>query len=69
MMKSNIESILYIIGIVILIVMLLGIPLQILWNLLMPELFNLPYITFWQAVGLNLISAILFRPNVNVKSK
>ena len=68
-MKSNIESILYIIGIVILIVMLLGIPLQILWNLLMPELFNLPYITFWQAVGLNLISAILFRPNVNVKSK
>ena len=66
-MKNNIEAILYIIGIVILIVMLLGMPLQLLWNWLMPNLFNLPYITFWQAVGLNLLATILFRPTVNIK--
>ena len=66
-MKNNIEAILYIVGIIILIVILLGVPLQILWNLLMPELFGLPYISFWQACGLNLIATILFRPTINVK--
>jgi hypothetical protein len=31
-----------------------------LWNLLMPEIFGLPEITFWQAVGLLALSWILF---------
>ena len=67
MMKNNFEAIMYIIGLAILLVMLLGMPLQLLWNWLMPNLFNLPYISFWQAVGLNLMAAILFRPTTNIK--
>jgi hypothetical protein len=66
-MKNNFEAIMYIIGLVILLVMLLGMPLQLLWNWLMPNLFNLPYISFWQAVGLNLMATILFRPTINTK--
>jgi hypothetical protein len=66
-MKNNFETIMYIIGLAILVVMLLGMPLQLLWNWLMPNLFNLPYISFWQAVGLNLMATILFRPTVNIK--
>ena len=66
-MKNNIEAILYIVGLVILIVMLLGMPLQLLWNWIMPNLFDLPYISFWQAVGLNLMATILFRPTINIK--
>jgi hypothetical protein len=31
-----------------------------LWNWLMPELFGLPPLRFWQAVGLMLLSWILF---------
>ena len=31
-----------------------------LWNWLMPSLFNLPAIEFWQALGLLLLSKILF---------
>lgn len=31
-----------------------------LWNWLVPELFNGPAITFWQAMGLLLLSKILF---------
>lgn len=31
-----------------------------LWNWLMPEVFNLDIITFWQAAGLLLLSKILF---------
>jgi len=67
-MKSSIvEGILTIIGLIMLVAMLFGLPLQILWNLLMPELFGLPYISFWQACGLNLIAGILFRSNVTIK--
>jgi asparagine N-glycosylation enzyme membrane subunit Stt3 len=66
-MKNNLEGVLTIIGLLILLVMLLGLPLQILWNWLMPNLFSLPYISFWQAVGLNLMATILFRPTINIK--
>jgi hypothetical protein len=31
-----------------------------LWNVLMPELFGLPRISFWQAVGLLTLSWLLF---------
>ena len=31
-----------------------------LWNVLMPEIFNLPAITFWQSLGLLLLSRLLF---------
>ena len=31
-----------------------------LWNALMPAIFHLPAISFWQAVGLLLLSLILF---------
>ena len=31
-----------------------------LWNWLIPDLFNGPHITFWQACGLILLSKILF---------
>src|SRR3954467_944497 len=31
-----------------------------LWNWLMPELFKLPRVTFWQAFGLLMLARILF---------
>lgn len=42
---------------------LLGLPLQLLWNWLMPTIFGLPTITFWQAMGLNILASILFKDN------
>jgi hypothetical protein len=69
MRTSIVEGILVVIGLIMLVAMLFGLPLQILWNLLMPELFSLPYISFWQACGLNLIAGILFRSNITVKNK
>ena len=66
-MKNNLEGILTVIGLLMLVVMLLGLPLQLLWNWLMPSIFNLRYITFWEAVGLNTIAIILFRSNINIK--
>jgi len=37
-----------------------GSIVMLLWNALMPEIFNLRQITFWQALGLLLLAKILF---------
>lgn len=33
---------------------------QWLWNITCPELFHLPYLTYWQAFRILLIAALLF---------
>jgi hypothetical protein len=65
-MKQTIHDILLIVGIMILAVMLFGGPLMVLWNWLMPTIFNLPEIGFWQACGLQLLATILFK-TINTK--
>lgn len=49
------------------IALLIGGPLWLLWNWLMPTIFGLPHITFWQAVGLNLLSSILFKNSITTQ--
>ena len=46
-------------------------PLMWLWNWLMPTLFKVPEITFLQAIGLNILSNMLFKSssNLNYKNK
>ena len=39
---------------------LLGVVTMLLWNWLVPDLFNGPVITYWQALGLLVLSKILF---------
>ncbi len=41
--------------------LIIGGAVMLLWNALIPELFRGPVITFWQAVGLLVLSHILFR--------
>ena len=66
-MKSSIEALGLFIGTIAIILVVLGYPVMLLWNWLMPQLFGLSEITFWQAIGLNLLCTILFRPTINVK--
>jgi hypothetical protein len=49
--------------------LLIGGPLWLLWNWLMPLIFGLPQITFWQAVGLNILSSILFKNSITTNKK
>lgn len=37
-----------------------GVIVRELWNALLPPLFGLPHVTFWQALGLLALSRILF---------
>jgi len=66
-MKSSLEIIIGVIGVLILAVILFGYPTMLLWNWLMPTIFNLPYIGFWQACRINLLASILFKPTINIK--
>lgn len=45
----------------------LSIPTMLLWDWLMPSIFNLKEITLFEAWGLNFLSAILFKTTVNTK--
>jgi hypothetical protein len=65
-MKS-IEAILLVIGLLILSALLLAIPTMLLWNTLLPNLFGTPQISLYEAVGINILSGILFKSNVNIK--
>ncbi len=40
---------------------LFGLFVMLLWNWLMPDIFSLPRINYWQAWGLVLLSHILFK--------
>ena len=57
-------SIISAILLIVLVAAILGFPLMWLWNGLMPSIFSLPEITFWQALGLNALSAILIKPTI-----
>jgi len=62
------EEIVEIIGIIVLVLivafglsLLFAYPIMWLWNWLMPMIFGLPIINFWQAFGLNLLSSLLLK--------
>ena len=44
-------------------------PLTWAWNFVMPDIFGLPEITYWQMFVLYMLCQFLFRANVNVKTK
>jgi hypothetical protein len=43
----------------------LGFAVMWLWNWLMPAIFKLPAITFWQAVGLLVLSQLLLKSHIS----
>lgn len=52
MVSDSVKVIATLIGLVVLIVLLTAYPVMLLWNWLMPMIFGLPTIGFWQSLGL-----------------
>jgi len=48
-------------GAIFVIIILLSFPTMWLWNWLMPEIFGLTTINIWQALGIMILSHILFK--------
>ena len=51
----------FFIGVLALYAAVIAFPTMWLWNWLMPDLFGLKTIDFWQALGLNLLTGFLFK--------
>ena len=45
-----------------------AIPIYYLWNWLMPAIFSIKSITFWQAWGINFLAGILFKSTSSSKN-
>ena len=54
---------------VIILAILFALPVYWLWNWLMPIIFGLKEITFWQAWGLNVLCGFLFKGTFSSSSK
>jgi len=47
------------------VILILAWPVMLLWNELMPTIFGLIEIDFWQSLGLLILSNMLFKSNNN----
>jgi len=64
-----IGTVLLVLFIVAVLAFILAFPTLWLWNWLMPAIFGLTKITFWQAVGINILSGILFKSSSSSSKK
>ena len=55
-------------AVIVIVILILGFPTMWLWNWLMPEIFGLPTIGFWQAIGLMFLSYLILPKSSNSKS-
>ena len=60
---------LLLIGVLFIVALVIGLPIMLLWNWLMPVIFGLPTLTFCQAVGAAILANLLFKANINLKDK
>lgn len=58
-----------VVGILFGISLLFALPTMILWNWLMPAVFGITKIGFWQAWGINFLSGILFKSSTTSSKK
>jgi hypothetical protein len=49
------------VAVTVLVALFMTLPIMWLWNWLMPEIFGLITITFWQTLGLSLLCSFLFK--------
>lgn len=69
MMSDSVKFIATLIGLVVLIVLLTAYPVMLLWNWLMPMIFGLPTIGFWQSLGLITLFRLLIPTTTTYRSK
>ena len=68
-MTDLVLPVLIVVGIVVIISVLSALPVMLLWNWLMPEIFGLVQIDFWQALGLTMLCSLLFKSSHTSSSK
>jgi hypothetical protein len=59
-MKNTIKFRFAGIGIMLVTCAVFGVVVMLLWNMLMPQIFALPFLNYWQAAGLLILARLLF---------
>ena len=67
-MEKVIGSVVLIAISVVVCALLMAIPVYYLWNWLMPEIFGLTTLDFWQALGISLLASCLFKGTSSTSS-
>ena len=67
-LKKLAIGIVVVIGTIAIVSIVSAIPTYFLWNWLMPEIFAIKVITFWQAWGINFLAGVLFKNSSASKS-
>jgi hypothetical protein len=62
-------GLLTVLGLAILLAMIMALPTMWLWNYIMPDIFGLIEINFYQALAMNVLSSILFKANTSTNNK
>ena len=47
--------------------LVISLPVMLLWNWLIPPIFGIGEITFWQASGLQILNRLLFKTTIKIK--
>ena len=58
---GGIYAVTFVICMVAIVSIVVAVPVYFLWNVLMPEIFGVRTITYWQALGLTWLAHILFK--------
>jgi hypothetical protein len=66
---KTVSAILFGLGVCAVLLLLFGVAAMLLWNWLMPVIFRLPTITFWQAYGLLWLIRLFVPSSMKVNSK
>ena len=57
------------VGLLLFVEALISLPVMLLWDWLMPTIFGLPEITWFQAWGLLFLCGLLFKSNITTKQE
>jgi len=68
-MRDTVVEILGIIGATVLLLFLGALAVMLLWNWLMPMLFGIQTLSYWQAVGLSLLCGCLFNGGTSLSGR
>jgi len=58
--KSDLKRFIFFVPLIIALIFVMGFVIQYLWNALLPEIIGVGTVTYWQAMGILLLSKILF---------
>ena len=66
---SNMKNAMFMLAVGVIVFVVEALLVKLLWNITFPEMFNAPFLDYWQAMSIMLLSNILFKTHSYKNSK